>query len=123
MRITSSGNFGGSLASTTGRYTKIGRRVYVSAKLLANNVQTAGHSGEIRIKGLPFSGGSDNIESIATPIAYNGAYGKYAISYDFPGNIDHLLVCNSALSSDRTALFPNNANIRYYLTFQYTVYD
>ena len=122
VRVTSSGNFGGSLASSTGYYTKIGRRVYISAKLLANNVQTAGHSGEIRIKGFPFAGGSNAIETIATPLAYNGAYGKYLITYDFPGSIDHILVCNSALSSDRTALFPNGANIRYYFSFSYTVY-
>ena len=123
MRVTSSGNFGGSIAAANGKYTKIGRRVYISAKLLANSVNTAGHSGDIRLKGFPFVGGSDALESIATPIAYNGAYGKFAIAYDFPGSLDHILVCNSALSSDRTALFPNGANIRYYLSFSYTIYD
>ena len=123
MRVASTGNIAGSMASTTGRYTKIGRLVRVSAKLLANNVQTAGHSGTIILKGFPFSGGSDNLESIATPIAYNGVYGKYAITYDFPGAFDYLNVCNSASSGDKTALFPNGSNIRYYFSFTYTVYD
>jgi len=54
MSVASTGNLGGSMASTTGKYTKIGRLVRVSAKLLANNVQTAGHSGTVILKGFPF---------------------------------------------------------------------
>ena len=46
MRVATTNQLTGTLASTTGRYIKVGRIVHVTAKLLANNVQTAGFSGQ-----------------------------------------------------------------------------
>ena len=122
MRVATTNQLTGTLASTTGRYIKVGRIVHVTAKLLANNVQTAGFSGNVVLTGWPFSTGSSTLESIATPIAYNGVYGTHAIGYDFPGTFDYLNVCRSADFTDTQALFPNGANIRYYLSFEYAVY-
>ena len=54
------------------------------------------------LTGWPFSTGSSTLESIATPIAYNGVYGTHAIGYDFPGTFE--LNSRSADFTDTQAL-------------------
>jgi len=120
--VSSTGNVNGSLATGSGVYTKIGRVVRITAKILSNNTQTSGHSGNVIIRGLPFASGSNTLEQIAAPITHNGVYGKFVMSLDFPGTTPYLTVHDTAEQADYTALFPNNANIRYYFSLTYTVY-
>ena len=121
--LASTGNVNGSMASGTGHYTKIGRVVRITVKIYSNGTQTAGHSGDVIITGLPFTGGSTSIEQIAAPITHNGVHGKYVMALDFPGTTPYLVVHNTAVQGDHTALFPNGANVRYYFSLSYTIYD
>jgi hypothetical protein len=119
--VSSTGNVNGSLATGTGAYTKIGRVVRITVKILNNSTSTSGHSGNVIIRGLPFVSGSSTLEQIATPITHNGVYGKFVMSLDFPGSTPYLTVHDTAEQSDYTSLFPNNANIRYYFSLSYTI--
>ena len=118
--VTSTGNPNGSLASSTGSYTKIGRLVRVATRISGNNVNISGHSGDMIIRGFPFLG-SSGADVVATPIAYNGVYGRFLMAYDFPTSFTYVNVCNSAIFSDRTPLVPSGSNFRYYFSFVYQI--
>ena len=68
--VPANGAFGGSYLTQRGRYTKVGRKVFVEFQLVANFTNNT-QSGNVQIGGLPFT---------ATAHSGGGAYGSLTIA-------------------------------------------
>ena len=90
--VPANGAFGGSYLTQRGRYTKVGRKVYVEFQLVANFTNNT-QSGNVQIGGLPFtatahsSGGAYGSLTIAQSTRFTGAAPKAGQIYSGQTNI------------------------------------
>jgi hypothetical protein len=82
--------------TATGRYTKIGRQIYV--EIAFNSVSNVGASGAIQITGLPFAAGTQNAGSVMMSLAGTFTNGSLSSFVSSPLTVMEIYVSTSTTS-------------------------